>query len=564
MTDFELITSPIKQFKIKMQLILGNNDSSFPSLRKYILWDERSGEVWGKFYSEGMTWKEFGQRELGDVEATVVQEMDGDVLALSQSIDRNSDIRRTISVSIHLDDPSYFESVFSAIWLNRLIRIQFGLFNPSISEYRWFGLGDYMVTSNDYFYDAQTNQLNLSLADLMASTTEHRGNQIGTEIKYPMGTPLKDALEGTVSTFFPFTHYEIDDFNSETIPYDLEFTRGIYPYEIAKKIIGLFPGYEHYYSPEGAYKAQPIPMGVDEEVKLTAEQMKEILISENGHSSPQDIRNVTEVWGKELDAENTALSCVTNNSREYYIRISDPFVLEDGFVFSFTPDVDSTLGQRIKIQDTPSYSLINENGGSVSSGELKAGIHYVVKYTNGNYILLGQSNIHAICFLYTERPDPETVAVLKSRYNCNDITIMVDRNSRFTIDWIGQRVQVLSGGEFEDIYTTKLALERASYETWKKARAQETLQLETLYVPWLDVNQKVAYKSIVSGEENEYIVDSIQVNIESFSMTLTMSHYYPYYPWLRKSTVWGDYAGVQWSSLADLYWDEMAYPAEEA
>ena len=576
MTDFELIVLPVKQFKLKMQLILSNPDSYFPSLRKYILWDERNWteenqNTWGKF--SDMSWREFGQREPDEVEVTVVQEMDGDILSFVQSIDRNSDIRRTVSTSIHLDKPSYFESTFTAVWLNRLIQLQLGIFDSDLQDYRWFNLGSYMVTASDYFYNEQTSQLNLSLADLMASVTEHRGSQIGSEITIPMGESMQSALQEAVIEFFPFTFADVTDFAGETIPYDLEFPRGSYPYEIAKKIIDLYPGYEHYYSPDGAYIAKAVPMSDSGDIALTADQMGQILISENGKSSPQDIKNVTEVWGKELDAEYTALKCTSYSSLVYTLSIGDQFeTLDEGATFAFTPDTLSSLGQKVKIilknlgDDSPVYPLVSENGGGVQTGEMREGVQYVIKYTSQTFILQGPSIIHAVCFLYSEQPDAKTLNNLKEKYGCNDISIMIDRDSRFTIDWIGERVQVLTGGDYDNIYTTKLASERAIYETWKRARFQDVLRLETLYVPWLDVNQRVSYKSIITGKEEEYIIDSIQVNIETFSMTMTLSRYYPYYPWLRDSLNWSYYYnnGTVWGSLSELYWDEVMYPSEKA
>jgi len=563
MTDFELITNPVKRFRVKLQLI-GGRQSLFPGLRKYILWDEYNEALWDDLADK--TWKQVSERQLGAEDLLVIQEMAGDVLGLSQSIDSTSDVRRTLSLSAHLDNPKYFESAFVVVWLNRLIRVQIGLLDPEEGDYRWFPLGDYMVTMSDYMYDAQTSQLNLSLGDLMTSITEHRGSQIGAEVTIPVDTPMQEALIGTIERFFPFTFNTVTDFNQEVIPYDLEFEKGIYPYEIVKKMVGLYPGYEHYYSPDGEYIVQSIPMGVSEEVVLDANQMSQLVISENGNANPQDVKNITEVWGKELDADHTAESCDGATAvKTYSLYVSELFeALTEGITVSFTPDVTSEIGQKIKIQHTPAYPIMKESGNgdrvAIQWGDMKAGIQYVVKYTNQTYVLQGASLIHAMCFTFTEGPSTETINSLKSKYACQDITILINRHSQFTIDWVGERVQVLTGGEYEDIYTTELALERASYETWRKARVQDTIRLEMIYVPWLDVNQRVDYCSIVTGEENSYLVQSIQTNIETFTMTVVLSRYYPYYPWLRESAKWEEYAETTWEELTDLYWDEVMYP----
>jgi len=565
MTDFELVAYPVKKIKVKLQLV-GGSQSFFPGLRKYVLWDEYNQTLWEEVVEK--TWKQFGEREQGETELSVIQEMDGDVVSLSQSIDATSDVRRTMSASIHLNNPKYFEAAFSAIWLNRLIRVQFGIYDIDEEDYRWFPIGDYMVTLNDYMYNAQTNQLNLSLADLMASITEHRGNQIGTEVTIYMDTPMKEAINGTIERFFPFTFNNVTDFEEEKIPYDLEFERGIYPYDIVKKIVTLYPGYEQYYTADGVYAVQSVPMGISEGLVLDADQMAQLVISDNGSSNPQDIKNTVEVWGRELDADHTAETCdSTLREKTYSLYIDELFdALVDGMTFSFTPDKTSQIGQMIKIQDTPAYPIVIESGDgdkvNVQWGDLKEGTQYVVKYTNFTYVLQGPSIIHAMYFLFSERPDDKIIAALKSKYGCQDIGIMIHRDSQFTIDWIGERVLVCDGGEYEDIYTTKLALERASYETWKRARVQDTIRLEMLYVPWLDVNQKVRYKSIVTDEEADYLVQSIQVNVETFTMYVSLTRYYPYYPWLRGSTKWEDYGETSWSELSGLYWDEIMYPVK--
>lgn len=196
---------------------------------------------------------------------------------------------------------------------------------------------------------------------------------------------------------------------------------------------------------------------------------------------------------------------------------------------------------------------------SIGLGAIVADTQYVVKYTNGMFVLQGPSYIHAMCFLFNEAPSETEIASLKSKYGCNDIMIAIDRNSLFSVEWIGEKVQVFSGGEFENIYTTELALERAYYENWKAARIQDTLKLTMLYVPWLDVNQKIEYRSIATNKVNEYMINSIQVNLETFTMTVNVSRFYPFYPWLRNTLSWEDYAENTWDELTELYWDEMTY-----
>lgn len=565
MNDFDLILQPHKKFKIKLQLC-GGSQSLFPWLRKYALWDEWEEENWSALVDK--TWEEAGHHSSTDGKM-VIKDIEGDAISLSLSIDKESDIRRVISLVMHMDDPEYFESTFVTIWLNRLIQVQFGLYDYSTSDYRWFMLGSFLVTSSVYSYNAQAQQLQLSIADLMSAATSERGDQIGAEVKILAGTPMKEALEGTIERFFLFTLCQVTDFNGETVPYDLEFNKGAYPYEIVKKIISLYPTYEHFYTPDGVYIAQEIPTAVVDEVVLTADQMDKIIISDEGSAAPRDIKNVTEVWGQEIDAERTAESCdSTIKENVFYLFIDETFeVLEEGLTVAFTPDQNSTFKQQIQIQETEPCPLLVMDGNDqlrpIKGNELRADIQYVVRYTNGYFLLQGQSNIHAMCFLFNSMPDEREIDELRRKYGCLDIMIMLDRDSLFSVEWIGERVRVLSGGEYENIYTTELAEERAYYENWQTARVQDTLRLTTLYVPWVDVNQKIEYRSIATGKTNEYLINSIQVNLESFTMTMNVSRFYPFYPWLRKAVTWGEYSATGWNEIEGWYWDEVAYSRNE-
>lgn len=561
MTDLELIAYPIKRMKMKLQLI-GGAGGDFSGYQKTVFWDECEANTWD-YYKE-KTWKEMGERTKED-SFLVLREIEGDVLSLDLSVDSTSDIRRVLSTTLHMEDKEYFASTFVTIWLNRLIRFQVGLYDWEIKEYKWFLLGSFMVTQTDYSFNAQTQNLSLTLADLMASVTEERGNQIGTEVVIPVDSTMQEALQSTVERFFPFNFTDITNFDEELVPYDLEFERGVYPYEIARKIVTLYPTYEHFYTPDGIYTVQQVPTGIEDPIVLEADDIDKLIISDSGSVSPRDIKNVTEVWGRQLEGDRTADECDgTTQSGTYLLHIDEDFeVLEEGMTVSFVADVSCVSGQKIKIQETSSLPVVVIDGQGLSRavkrGEIKKDTQYVIKYTNDVFALQGESEVHGMCFLYNEPPSEDEILDIKSKYNCNNIKIMIDRDSQFSIERIGEKIRVFSGGEYENIYTNELALERAYYENWKSARIQDTLQLEMIYVPWLDVNQKISYRSIVNGETNEYLVQSIRANTENFTMSVTMIRFYPFYPWLRKRSTWGDYKETTWGELEDLYWDEMIY-----
>ena len=521
MTNLELITAPIKRIAMKLQLI-GGAGENFGGYQKTVFWDECEDNEWS--YYEDDTWKEMGERSQ-DEAFNVISEIQGDAIFMSFSVDSTSDIRRVMSATMHMQSKEYFTSSFTTIWLNRLIRFQIGVYDWEAKDYTWFTLGSFMVTQSDYTFDAQTQNLTLNLADLMASVTEERGSQIGTEVVVPAESSMQQALQSTVERFFPFTFTNITDFDEETVPYDLEFERGIYPYEIARKIVTLYPTYEHFYTPDGTYTAQEVPTGIDDPVVLTADEMKALVISDSGSTSPGSIKNVTEVWGRQLEAERTASSCDGQTTPGVYKLFIDAAfeTLEEGMTVSFTADVTSSIGQKMQIQDTAELSIVVYDGQNIARplrrGEIRQDVQYMVKYTNGVFALQGESEIHALCLLYNETPSEDDLDDMKSKYNCYNVKVMIDRDSQFSIETIG----------------------------------------EMIFVPWLDVNQKVSYQSIVTGETNDYLVQSIKANLEDFTMSVVMIRFYPFYPWLRKVAYWQDYKDTTWGELEDKYWDEVIY-----
>lgn len=166
------------------------------------------------------------------------------------------------------------------------------------------------------------------------------------------------------------------------------------------------------------------------------------------------------------------------------------------------------------------------------------GRSYVVKYVDEKFILQGEEIIHAMCMEYTKRPSNAKIQELKAFNDCENIMIIVNPGSIFACDVIGEARQVLYDGDYANIDTTQLAYERAAYENWKSTRIIETLTLETLFVPWLDVNQKVMYTLIATGETAQYVIQEISVNPISGTMTLTMVRFRPLYPWLGVDDDW--------------------------
>lgn len=148
-----------------------------------------------------------------------------------------------------------------------------------------------------------------------------------------------------------------------TVPYDLEFNKGIYPLDILNSLIELYLYYEQYFSKDGIYTVRLLPMTYYDKLILTAKDMQKIIIDDTGGGDYSEIANAIEVWGMELDAQYTAKTCETIDYDTYKLFIDEAFeVLEDGMTVSFTTSSSNLFGQKIQIQETTALPLYIQRG----------------------------------------------------------------------------------------------------------------------------------------------------------------------------------------------------------
>jgi hypothetical protein len=283
----------------------------------------------------------------------------------------------------------------------------------------------------------------------------------------------------------------------------------------------------------GVFTVKEIPDSIDDPVEVTVDVMDEILISESRSNSFKNVKNTTEIFGAILDAGYTASTCTTSTDT-YALVFSTPLeVLEANSTYSFTTDSTSVAGQKIKIDSLTAYPIYVRNIGGTESalpaGTMVSGVQYVVKYIDEKFYLQGESGIHVIVQEVSAMPSAEAIVAYKAANNCRNVTYVVNPNSPFAADIIGEIKQVKKGGEFEDIYTTALATERGLFENYKTTRLQDSIELKCKIIPTLDANQKIQYHASSSQiVPNSLYIDefgnlvSLQKGISNpFSMNIT-------------------------------------------
>ena len=86
-------------------------------------------------------------------------------------------------------------------------------------------------------------------------------------------------------------------------------------------------------------------------------------------------------------------------------------------------------------------------------------------------------------------------------------------------------------------------MEVTEYKLWQSTRLTDTVQLQMLLVPWLDVNERIDYAAryMKNKAAVEWLIKKIDFNLGEGTMNVTMCRYYPYYPYIVQGKYDEDY-----------------------
>lgn len=472
--------------------------------------------------------------ELLDSYYQVIENLQGKATQFSMNVSSDSDIRRTASITLMVEEAEMAQGISKKVWLDNMVRAYALIEDVEEGESEEYLIGSFLFTESAYSYDATTQELSLNLVDMMASATSARGSQIGYDLLIPYGSNMRGALISTVARFSNFKRYDVPEFE-DAVYYDVEVPRGSYGHTALTALMAMYPTYQMFYDREGVFVVSPIPTKIEDPVEIDADIMDNILIAEKKNESMTDVANVIEIWGDELEPDYVATECV-RNGRDYNLTIpAEIESLEVNSIYSFTPDENNLEGQRISVNGKISIPVYIHSGDGtetpISADAIKKDINYCVQYAgNDKFYFMGESLIHVIAKEVLEEPSEEEKERQRNLDGCEDIIWVVNPLSKYAIEKLGEIKRVYSDGDYVDIYTTQLGFERAKYELWKKTRQQDTVTLQTLLIPTLDVNMKIAYTSSDSQERAEYLVKSFSGDFVNGVMTIEATRFYPYYP----------------------------------
>ena len=501
---------------------------------------------------------------------TVLDVIEGNLVSGDYSEDAESEVRRTLSFNLIITDRSYTVGEFNRIWIDKYVRVYVGQKESRNKTIYWYPKGIYIFDDAQTTFSATDNSITISCSDLVSTLDgTHNGEIDAVTVKIPQGSIIRDAMIQTITQLGGITSYRVDDIGEYTclegivedylerrklypdwnkVPYDLEFSTGATVWEIVCELRDLYPGFEAYFDEEGTFICQRIPNCDADDIVLSYDTLSRLVISENSNIDLSTVRNVTRIYGASIETDRYSENCTTENN--IYKVSFDTFTLADNIIVGVK--VNSTNVDNMKLQ-------ITYNGGNTEAIDIvERSVNIIVKDSAGEIIV--DTNVpndsevevtttvsyepctagkfesgKVYCFKYskclnTGEDEANMYWVYQGQYQVEALYKNEDEGTAFCVQKIGERLQVLSGGEFDDITTDSLAMENASYQTWLKSRLNETITLECMDIPFLETNTKVEYKPRNSDNVEYYIIKRIQESFMQGTMTIEMMKFYRLYP----------------------------------
>lgn len=469
-----------------------------------------------------------------------IDTLNGEILSGDITVDSESDIRRTANLKFTVNR-KYIVNENSRIWFNKYVRIYLGIESLRTKEVLYYSEGIYIFNENSYQYDSTNNTMTIRCVDLMSKLTTT--NLYGTQnYTIPAGSNIREAMISAVTQLGGIKKYLIGDVGSEygdkinavsdakynVVPYDLKFTSSDTVFTVVSKLRDLYSGWETFFD-DDTFICQKIPTGDNEQTVLDdlTIQNKHLVISEQFSNSFEKVKNVTQVFGSEIDVDRYTDIC-TNTGAQYNATFENLTGVEDGTIYAVKLNTANLASPTLKINSFTVYPITDASGEVLSAGSING--YCAFKFHNQKYLYLGQYQVVGLVVHTSNEPDRDMNNYYKTKFNTDNISYIVNADSPFTVEKIGERIDVKSGDTYSSIYSQDLALDRARLENWKSTRFEDTITLDMQLIPWLNVNKLITYTSKEIQQLFHYIVKSININLLDGKMSITAMKYYPLYP----------------------------------
>ena len=545
-----------------------------------------------------------------------VGELTGDTIeSPSFTIDANSDIRRTCSITFTPRDSSFDISQGNKIWLDKYVQVFVGQKDMRTNKIEYTNMGIYLINNPQRVYSVTDNTLTIQGIDLMAKLTGLRnGNLQGIPYLIPQGTNVRVAIIACLE-IAGFTKYVVDECEID-VPNDIKVDVGGTIYQLLVKLRDILPNYQMYFDVDGVFHYNLIPSGHNEQIMVDDDIWSVNLIDYQKSTDFESLKNSIEVFGKTHDIKNYG-GQATVEKDTYKISLSGISKLNRNTKIGFNTSVD--LGSTKKLSVTMSKNKIDNSGNVTTETKTETypirtekgvvptfkdeNTYYVVKFVygtdhweftnvqqienpnraviNDNTYIITDSSISDYIdgMTYTFRtPMTGCENVYMPYFQINSLkkieihnTVKLRNDTTYTLKYfeaseydqekyfqfmgevtpyaqikeenpyspyyvggsVGEIRIVLSGGEYDNIYTSDLAFERAKWELYQRCRLLDNVTLNCVPIYWLDVNWLVEItlpNKYGTKEKELYIIKSININGGlSSTQSITLMRYLPFY-----------------------------------
>ena len=466
--------------------------------------------------------------------------IEGNLISDNISISSDSSIRRTYNCELLVTNNKFLTGKNSYIWFTRFVRPYVGVKSQRTQAINWYCLGTFLFTDENYNFNATTKQLSLTCVDMMALLDDTRKGQLDQYQRViKRGTDVRSVILNLLNEIGITRYYIEFNKNNQSVytyemPYDKTYPTGTTAYEIIKELVDLYAGTQMYFDVDGTFYIKRIPTDKNEPIVLDDSIIQKILVDEQTATSFSSVYNHIVIWGNmnepEYYTENVTVDGSTYKASVIEFKVDDEteetteIVYEEYKNFDeFSIRIPSTNvdNQLLSINSLTAYPIVYEvldNFEPLPKGYLDANTDCVFRYRKdtNDFLFLGQYQCYGECYLTNNLNDTNKYAVTNDK-------------SDFVIEEIGTRLKTLNGGDYDNIYTDSLACQRARYELYNATNKQETLTLNVIAVPWLDVNQIIEFTSNTNHETNKWIITNISCDYSTYTMTVNASRYYPVY-----------------------------------
>lgn len=421
----------------------------------------------------------YSKFDLLDNKMKMIDSLAGVSVDASIDIDATSDTRRTYSGTIVLTNKNSVVGQYRVFdWTDKFVRIYIGLKSLRTLEIKWYPMGLFVFNQNGFKYNHSEHSVSISCTDLVSKLDGTlSGALTGSATIIRKDSEIRKAIIETVK-LMGFEKTLVNYWNKK-VPYDLEFGTGTTVWNILTELRDLYYPFEMYFD-DDTFVCSEIPDCKDDPVMLDSTIMDKIVIDEDTTIDYSEIKNCVEIFGASINSDTHAEASFSNNV--YTLKIVKN-VLRDGAKYSFMCPSNNPAGCKIQVvyEETTIgpydvFGSVDENKNDIplAANTMLSGRAYVVKYDKkaSKFYYQGQTDIHAMAMLVDKMPTAAEIEQAKKDEACENLRFVAATdasdtlglyNNPFSIDKIGRRNYICSGGDFENIYTDSLGIQRSEY-----------------------------------------------------------------------------------------------------